>query len=95
MGEVLTQVWLRNMKELFDKEVNAQKEENFRDLRKLPQAHNKVCNENETKKQEKNNGWLKIFDGRKELQAACGKLVSWISNDFRSTILHTLKVLFV
>ena len=26
MGEVLTQVWLKEMNELFDKEVNAQKE---------------------------------------------------------------------
>ena len=45
------------MSELFDKEVNAQKEnliKNFRGSRKLPQAHEKVCDENETKKQEKN-----------------------------------------
>ena len=38
------------MSELFDKQVNAQKEKNFRGLRKLPQAHEKVCDENETKK---------------------------------------------
>ena len=50
------------MSELFDKEVNAQKEsliKNFRGSRKLLQAHEKVCDENETKKQEKNNGRLK------------------------------------
>ena len=44
------------MSELFDKEVNAQKEslkKNFRGSRKLPQAHEKVCDENETKKQRK------------------------------------------
>ena len=44
------------MSELFDKEVNAQKEslkKNFRGSLKLPQAHEKVCDENETKKQEK------------------------------------------
>ena len=44
------------MSELFDKEVNAQKEslkKYFRGLRKLPQAHEKVCDENETKKQTK------------------------------------------
>ena len=44
------------MGELFDKEVNAQKEslnKNFRGSRKLPQAHEKVCDENETKKQGK------------------------------------------
>ena len=29
------------------------KRENFRGSRKLPQAHEKVCDENETKKQEK------------------------------------------
>ena len=41
------------MSELFDKEVNAQKEnlkKFFRGSRKLPQAHNKVCDENETRK---------------------------------------------
>ena len=40
------------MSELFDKEVNAQKESlknNFRGSRKLPHAHKKVCDENETK----------------------------------------------
>ena len=36
-----------------------------------------------------------FFDGRKEFIRRMWKLVSWISNDFRSTILHTLKVLFV
>ena len=44
------------MSELFDKEVNAQKEslkKYFRGSRKLPQAHEKVCDENETKKQTK------------------------------------------
>ena len=41
------------MSELFDKEVNAQKEslkKYFWGSRKLPQAHEKVCDENETKK---------------------------------------------
>ena len=41
------------MIELLDKQVHAQKEKNFRGSRKLPQAHEKVCDENETKKQEK------------------------------------------
>ena len=51
------------MSELFDKEVNAQKES----LKKLPgfmqgpASPQKVCNENETKKQEKNDGRLKYF----------------------------------
>ena len=50
------------MSELFDKQVNAQKEKNFRGSRKLPQAHEKVCDENETKKK-KNDGRLKYFGG--------------------------------
>ena len=41
------------MSELFEKQVNAQQEKNFRDLRKLPQAHEKVCDENERNKQTK------------------------------------------
>ena len=41
------------MSELLDKQVHAQKEKNFRGSRKLPQAHEKVCDENETNKQEK------------------------------------------
>ena len=56
------------MSELFDKEVNAQKEslkKNFRGSRKLPYAHKKVCDENErnkqTKKQEKNDARVKMF----------------------------------
>ena len=65
MGEVLIQVWLKSeMSELLDKEVNAQKEnlkKYFRDSSELPQAHEKVCNENETKKQRKNDGHLKYF----------------------------------
>ena len=49
------------MSELLDKQVNAQKEKNFWGSRKLPQAHKKVCNENETKKQEKNDVRIKII----------------------------------
>ena len=54
------------MSELFDKEVNAQKEslkKYFRGSRKLPQAHEKVCDENETKK--KRRACKKVFGGRK------------------------------
>ena len=42
------------MNELFDKEVNAQKEslkKYFRGSRKLPHAHEKGCDENERNKQ--------------------------------------------
>ena len=42
------------MSELFDKQVNAQKEKSFRGSRKLPQAHEKVCNENESTIRRKN-----------------------------------------
>ena len=56
------------MSELFDKEVNAQKEslkKNFWGSRRLPHAHEKVCDENErnkqTKKQEKNDARVKMF----------------------------------
>ena len=55
------------MSELFDKEVNAQKEslkKYFRGSRKLPQAHEKVCDENETKKK-KPRACKKVFGGRK------------------------------
>ena len=56
------------MSELFDKEVNAQKEslkKNFQGSRKLPHAHEKVCDENERNKQEKkNDGRLKYFCGQ-------------------------------
>ena len=38
------------MSELLDKQVNAQKEIIFRGSRKLPQAHEKVCDENERRR---------------------------------------------
>ena len=58
------------MSELFDKEVNAQKEslkKNFRGSRKLLQAHEKVCDENETKKERrsKRRARKNAFGGRK------------------------------
>ena len=48
------------MSELLDKQVHAQEEKNFRGSRKLPQPHEKVCDENETKKQ-KNDARVKII----------------------------------
>ena len=60
------------MSELFDKEVNAQKEslkKNFRGSRKLPYAHEKACDENERNKQrnkkEKRHTRKNVFGGRK------------------------------
>ena len=52
------------MSELFDKEVNAQKEslkKYFRGSRKLPLAHEKVCDENERNKERKKRRAPKIF----------------------------------
>ena len=53
------------MSELLDKQMHAQEEKNFRGSRKLPQAHEKVCDESETKKQEKNDTRKNYIHGRK------------------------------
>ena len=55
MGEVLNQVWLKSqeMSALLDKQVNALKEKIFRGSRKLPQPHEKVCDENEERNKKK------------------------------------------
>ena len=55
------------MSELFDKEVNAQKEslkENFWGSHKLLQAHEKVCDEDE-RKEKKQHVRKNVIDGRK------------------------------
>ena len=54
------------MSELLDKQVNAQKEslkKYFQGSHNLPQAHEKVCNENETNKQEKMTHTKNVIDG--------------------------------
>ena len=51
------------MSELFDKQVNAQKEKNFRGSCKLPQAHEKVCDENETKKKKRRAPNIFLMEG--------------------------------
>ena len=63
------------MSKLFDKEVNAQKEfeKNFRGSRKLPHAHEKVCDENETKK--KTTCALKCFWWKEALYKA--RIKNW------------------
>ena len=53
------------MSELFDKPVNAQKEKNFWGSRKLLQAHEKVCDENERNKLEKRCTCKNVIYGRK------------------------------
>ena len=53
MREVLTQVWLKSIN-LLDNHVNAQKEslkKYFQGSHKLPQAHEKMCDENERNKE--------------------------------------------
>ena len=45
----------QEMSELLDKQVNAQKEKIFRGSLKLPQAHEKVCDENERRRRRKKN----------------------------------------
>ena len=56
------------MGELLDKQVNVQKEslKYFRGSRELPQAHEKVCDENERNKEEKNDFCVKkcFVEGR-------------------------------
>ena len=49
------------MSELFDKEVNAQKEKTFGVHASSRKPTKKVCNENETKKQEKNDAHIKML----------------------------------
>ena len=53
------------MSELLDKQVNAQKEINFWGSRKLPQAHEKVCDENERKRRKKRHVRKNYIHGRK------------------------------
>ena len=51
------------MSDLFDKQMYAQKENNLRGSHKLPQTHEKVCNENEkrNKVEEKNDARVNIL----------------------------------
>ena len=59
IGEMLIQIWLKSteeMSELVDKQVNVQKESLKKTSgvhAKLPQAHEKVCDENERNKEKK------------------------------------------
>ena len=54
----------QEMSELLDKQVNAQKEKIFRGSRKLPQAHEKVCDENE-RRRKKRHAHKNFIHGRK------------------------------
>ena len=57
------------MNELVDKQVNVQKENLKKSSKvhaKLPQAHEKVCDENERNKEEKRQAPKIFFDERKE-----------------------------
>ena len=55
------------MSELFDEEVNAQKEKNFQGSRKLPQAHEKVCDENERTKESSRKNDVHVQGAHKEV----------------------------
>ena len=55
----------QEMSELLDKQLNAQKEKNFRGLRKLLQAHKKVCDENERNKEEKRHACKNVIHAEK------------------------------
>ena len=58
----------QEMSELLDKQVNAQKEKIFRGSRKLPQAHEKVCDENERRRRKKKRHARKNYiHGRKPI----------------------------
>ena len=54
------------MSELFDKQVNAQKEKSFRGSCKILQAHEKVCDENESRIRKKRRACNNVIDGRGE-----------------------------
>ena len=49
------------MSELLDKQVNAQKEKIFWGSRKLPQAHEKVCDKNERRRRKKTTRAQKLY----------------------------------
>ena len=49
------------MSELLEKQVNAQKEKSFRGSHKLPQTHDKVCDENECRRIRKNDMCVKML----------------------------------
>ena len=50
------------MSELLDKQVNALKEKIFQGSRKLPQAHENVCDEmKEVRKKQEKNACVKMF----------------------------------
>ena len=57
------------MSELLDKQVNAQKEKIFRGSRKLPHAHEKVCDENERRggEEKKRHAHKNYIHGRKPI----------------------------
>ena len=76
------------MSELLDKQVNAQKEnlkKYFRGSRELPQAHEKVCDEDESRKK-KNDGRLKYFCGQEGVyktraESSCNGYQTTSAND--------------
>ena len=60
------------MSELFDKEMNAQKE-SLKKLRGFTQAHKKVCDENDKRNKKKRRARKSVIDGREALYRALTK----------------------
>ena len=72
MGEVLIKVWLRNKRVIAQTNECTKREfeKNFRGSHKLPQAHERVCDENERKKvletKKINDARKNVIDGTRE-----------------------------
>ena len=64
MGEVLKQLWLKSI-EVFDKQVNAQKEKNFWSSSKLLQAHKKCAMKMKQRNKQEKGTHKSVIDGRK------------------------------
>ena len=80
------------MNELFDKEMNAQKEKNSH---KFLQVHKKAYNEINIETKKKRGVRKNVIDGRKHFIRAYKKPVKTISTIFVSMILDKIKVPFV
>ena len=68
------------MSELLDKQVNAQKEKIFQGSRELPQAHEKVCDENERRK--KRHARKNYIHGKKPFITLISDLLEPQGNDY-------------
>ena len=83
------------MSELLDKQVNAQKEKIFRGSRKLPQAHEKVCDENERRRKKKRHARKNYIHGRKPFITLIIRNCESDLHEPQGNDYDTMKVLFV